>query len=705
MSPPAPPHAIVVEALLGGAWTDISADVYQRSAMNITSGASSEQGVIQPSTFTSLVLNNTSLKYSTGNPNSVYYGQFIKGAEIRVSAAGTNYRFYGQITSIRPRHDISQQDKYVEIEAGSVLRRLSQGSALAVSGPRRWIPTTLPTNYWPLDDGPLSTQGIAAVGPNAMTHLGTLKQNWGAGTLASWLPLSLQGLMGASQATSDAYFTSPVVTQGSSAGWAVDFYVNGFPDYSISVNHVPTLGTTNSWTLSMTSSVTSLTVTPPAGSVGGGSINYPFDGQFHHVRFQVIKNFAGDATYLVFIDGISITTGHVTATPPNPVQDVVGLQLTLADGQPGSVKSIRATIGHVAYYANTASPTSVTTATQVAFGRSGEAAGDRITRLCSENSITLESVGTLSTTRPVGPQGLLTLKALLQECADAEGGMLFESKPNLALTMRTRDSMYQQAVALTLDHAALNNVAAPLAPPDDDQLLRNYVSVTRTLGGTEFVQQLTGPLGVNTIGKYDTAVTLNVLSQAQAKDQAGWRVLIGTYGGARFPSVLLNMSILPLTQRTALLAMLLGSRIQILNPPTDIGYNTLDLLIVGMKETLNTFDWFVELICTPYAPYLVWLSDDTNYSRPSSDGSTLNGGITAGATSASVATPSGPLWTTTSGDFPFDIGIAGERITVTNITGGSSPQTFTITRAVNGVSKAQLSAAVVDVWFPLIAAM
>jgi hypothetical protein len=38
----------------------------------------------------------------------------------------------------------------------------------------------------------------------------------------------------------------------------------------------------------------------------------------------------------------------------------------------------------------------------------------------------------------------------------------------------------------------------------------------------------------------------------------------------------------------------------------------------------------------------------------------------------------------------FDITVGGERMTVTNIAGGSSPQTFTVTRSVNGVSKTHL---------------
>jgi hypothetical protein len=43
------------------------------------------------------------------------------------------------------------------------------------------------------------------------------------------------------------------------------------------------------------------------------------------------------------------------------------------------------------------------------------------------------------------------------------------------------------------------------------------------------------------------------------------------------------------------------------------------------------------------------------------------------------------LWTTIASDMPFDILMGGEQMTVTNITGSSSPQTFTVTRGVNGV--------------------
>jgi len=89
--------------------------------------------------------------------------------------------------------------------------------------------------------------------------------------------------------------------------------------------------------------------------------------------------------------------------------------------------------------------------------------------------------------------------------------------------------------------------------------------------------------------------------------------------------------------------------------------------------------------------------------RYSSDGSSLAAGATSTATSLSVATPSGPLWSDLDGQ--FDIYVAGERMTVTAITGTTSPQTFTVIRSVNGVVKAQASAAEVRLFKPAIYAL
>ncbi|WP_410669130.1 hypothetical protein [Amycolatopsis sp. cmx-4-68] len=52
--------------------------------------------------------------------------------------------------------------------------------------------------------------------------------------------------------------------------------------------------------------------------------------------------------------------------------------------------------------------------------------------------------------------------------------------------------------------------------------------------------------------------------------------------------------------------------------------------------------------------------------------------IPAGSTSLVVATPSGPLWTTTADDYPLELKVGGLPVTATACSGSSSPQTFTV---------------------------
>ena len=52
-------------------------------------------------------------------------------------------------------------------------------------------------------------------------------------------------------------------------------------------------------------------------------------------------------------------------------------------------------------------------------------------------------------------------------------------------------------------------------------------------------------------------------------------------------------------------------------------------------------------------------------------------------------------------DLPFDVRVGvGERMPVTAVSGSTSPQTFTVTRGVNGVQLAHAAGADVRLWTP-----
>jgi hypothetical protein len=71
--------------------------------------------------------------------------------------------------------------------------------------------------------------------------------------------------------------------------------------------------------------------------------------------------------------------------------------------------------------------------------------------------------------------------------------------------------------------------------------------------------------------------------------------------------------------------------------------------------------------------------------RVDSGTSTLTSAVTAGTTTLSVSAQI--PWSTSPVDVPLDIQVGGEVMRVTTISGATSPQTFTVVRAVNGISK------------------
>lgn len=90
---------------------------------------------------------------------------------------------------------------------------------------------------------------------------------------------------------------------------------------------------------------------------------------------------------------------------------------------------------------------------------------------------------------------------------------------------------------------------------------------------------------------------------------------------------------------------------------------------------------------------------DTRYG---SGGSQLNTALSIDGTSAAVQVVEGPAWTEEDADLPLDLIIGGEQVTATAIGSPSGGvQTFTLTRAVNDVSKAHAAGTPVELLDPV----
>jgi len=150
-----------------------------------------------------------------------------------------------------------------------------------------------------------------------------------------------------------------------------------------------------------------------------------------------------------------------------------------------------------------------------------------------------------------------------------------------------------------------------------------------------------------------------------------------------------------------------GDLIRLTDLPDWLPPGPVDLIVQGMQHRVGVRTWEVDLVCAPGSPWRIGILDDEVLGRVDTDGSQLAAGVDEDDTTLSVTVTEGPEWAlsaTYPDEFPFDITVGGEVMTVTAIS-GSAPQTFTVTRAVNGVTKRHTAGTDVRLATPTIVAL
>jgi len=695
-----------VELFIDEAWHDITRldqatpGVYYRDAIQITRGRADEGAQTDRSRCT-FTLNNRDGRFSPRNPLGPYYGKIGRNTPCRVSIVRNGvrrYRFHGEISEWPVRWDISGSDVWTEIEASGVLRRLGQGTSPLDSSMYRGISryTTHMVTYWPCEDVEGSTFIASAVsGVKQMTIKGTP-------TLAS---------------NEDFVASAALPVMGSAK------FTGTIPSYSTSLGEhqlrfvmkVPAAGATNGQVLTQMSATTGTIVKWELYYGTGGTLGLRgFDGAGTNVADTGAYAFAVNGKALrVSIElhqlGADVQYGMVTLevgqdtglyTVATETSATVGrvTQVVMAANQ-GLTDTV---MGHVTFQNRV---TSIFDLAADLRGYTAERSGTRFARLCAEERLNFQRIGDTST--DMGVQGQDGLLDLLRECVEVDTAVMFEPRDQIGLGYRDHNSLHNQAAKLALDYAG-HELSDSLAPTDDDQFIRNDVTVTRKDGSSARAELASGALSTDPppdgIGRYDEGLTLNLYQDSQLDDQAGWRMHLGTVDEARYPSLSLNLRHSTFTSDTdlmnAVLTMDLGDRITIDNPPEWTPPDQISLILQGYTETLGFLEHDLELTCSPESPHHVGVYDSTD-SRYSSDGSELGAAVTGSATSLTVATTSDTQTVWSDADQPFDIVVGGERMTVTAVSGASSPQTFTVTRSVNGIVKAHAAGAEVALFRPV----
>ena len=579
-----------------------------------------------------------------------------------------NIRATVEVPAWPSQWDVTGADVWVPITGQGILRRLEQGSSPLLSPLRRALTgagatiqvgrNLLPVTYWPLEDASGSTQAAPGLsGGSPMNTSGTVQ--WASVSTPGSSPLP-------DWSASSGILYGPVKGVASGDNWSVGSVVQltgstSWTAYSVTVRGGPY----DEVKLVLTSSAVEVTGTvsgtPSTILSSSTAIN---DGLPHWVEIRVTDAGSGLVNHLLYVDGTQVATTGASGSPGVPVD--VRVLARSAD---------TAGLGHIAVWANPVSSTYALILEHAVSGHAGETAGRRFERLCHEEGIAAHIVGDPDDTVAMGAQPTGSLVDLLRECEDADGGVLYEPREALGLAYRTVRSRYNQPVTLALTYGADGEVAPPMEPTDDDRGTRNDVTASRSGGSSARVEVTSGPLSTleppDGVGRYNHAVTVNVDTDGQLPNQAGWRAHLGTWDEPRFPVVRVNLGSLGRAGKSALMAdaaaVDVGDRLTIDDPPVWLPPGPIDQHAEGYTETLNTFVWDLRLVCVPAGPYTI--AEVDGEPRVAAEGSTLALAVGASDTTLFVASTAqnGP-WTQNASDVPLDIRVGGERVTVSAIT-------------------------------------
>ncbi|MEU9777148.1 hypothetical protein [Streptomyces sp. NPDC047968] len=622
---------------------------------------------------------------------SVFQDLTARGWAFFAGARTSTYkpRMAGEVASWQPARHLSGNDATVSVDVGGILRRIARSSDPVASVLRREVTAaaiTAPVAYWPMEDGSRSTQIEAVFGTDAAIIGSPDMASFDGFDCSDPIPVLKEG----------AYFHGTVPAHAATTEYQIRWIM--YPDAT---------GATNATVLRAYTS--------------GGVARW--DVRYEHPNVWRVYAYDGDGVELasgataftitshqnqlrlsleIQVDGSDIDYQLVMLEVGNPVGEV-GAGGTVSSVSMGAVTGVKlalgqavfdgSAVGHLAVYSEI---TSIFDLYQQVNAWRGEAAGSRIKRLCEENGVAFSSPWDefLADTTLMDGQRSDSLANLLEECATAGQGLLVENRHEASLCFIPPFALEGQEPTVVLDYSA-GMIAEPFEPVVDDKLTVNAFTATRR-DGVSYVSEVTsGRLSTQAppdgVGRTPGSGTFSLHTDEQTAHIAMWRTHLGTYEGVRYTTVSIKLGNERAHQLLDdLLRLDSGHLMRLKNVPREHGPDDVDLLVWGVEDVSSGSEWALSLICVPADPWRTLALDVPGRGRLDTAGSQLAEDLTAGETDVDVATTSGPVWidsATHPGEFPFDVRVGGEVMTVTAISGTSSPQTFTVTRSVNGVTK------------------
>lgn len=686
----------------GWTWVTPATPYNVRQEEGITIKRGRSDTALQPTPATlSFTLNNRDGRYTPDLPTSTYYPYMREGLPIRVYVnygSGNVLRGTFFADSLSPRWSTDLTYSYVDIEASGLLHRLGQGTRLTQSLLGTWnLADTRPLAYWPLEDTSGSDSFHEVIGNNPPMLWNETEPVFGTAG-----PPAATGVVKLAALTELAAAVSPYTTGSSEFTVIWVCYIPSAPSSTTPIININTNGTVTEWRLCITPSGGTDTVTIQGYDTSGsltvnsstnfviGSLTEPY-GYWLSCKLYVAQS-GSDIEWEWKISEMttedSVSNSGTASTQTWGTVYRIGVHNGIAPHADWMY-------GHIALY-----DYSVEYPADILDGYAGETAVLRMQEALSyENEPPLTVVGTASDTQLMGAWPAGTITNTLFNAEKADGGVLYDAlTPNLEY--RTRTSKYNQSAALTLD-ISTGQVQPPFGGDRNDSRLRNEWAISRTGGSTATYKDTVSQAAV---GRYADSDAINVDTDDILYHHAGWRTNLSTSTKMRHLKLKFQLH-RNASLAAAWCAMDIGDRISLTNPPSTYPPGTVDLIMEGYTEKITGFLWYVECNTTPYLPWDVYTVADSTKGIVPTGGTTLGSSITTtGTTLSLVSADPKNLWTTTAtfpADFPLSIEVGGEKMTVSAITGTSSPQSATVSaRSVNGVVKSHASGAAVQIWRP-----
>lgn len=679
-------NCVVEVEFTPGVWTDLSTRVDLEQPFSIKGGRSDPYSDVGPTTLTGLVLRNDDGHLTPGNAASPYFPNVRRNRRIRVKVVATStvQRFLGYIDSwgvmlstepvtearveatdrfkILARTSIPSTVATLEASRlGAVFdcaQLLRQGSSQRVTGIQRPAPTATVT---PLRGGFLTPLTEPPPGTRSGLHIGG--------------PSGIGPLIYLSSPTSASFTPNGV------GGWL------RAPNGSTAGRFVAQFGTVATLVWGASGALTLNRIADDGTVLASQTLTGPWDdGSWHYFELR----WTGTAA-TVLVDTTTATTS-AGSSRPTPRWGAIG----------GAWNAATNTASLVAY-ADYAEPTLLSSATIPTpapdpFGAStgnltGEPISTRLARIMGYIGFTDYAAPT--TIVPAGSQDISgSILDAAQALARTEGTWAFIDPADGLLKFGSR--WEPATTTLTVDaEADLLGDALEWSDPDNGDVNE----VTGQGSGVSFTA--TDAASVAALGKAATDVQVLTGDASYVQAAAEWRLAKALSPLPRVPQVTVDL----LTGQTAgllddALTVTTGSRVRVTNLlGSEIGRTRLDLSVQGYELIIGLNEFALRLDTDRSDdPCGLLLTDDyLGRVAPAAGALTLNGAISAGATSISVASTAGNLLSTVSGDCPLWLQVDGETLKVTAITGASSPQTLTVQRGQEGtIAAAHASGAAVE---------